>query len=43
MGKKHTALIFSFGPEEENYYVIDQWLFQELLEYLRDKDAAYES
>lgn len=43
MGKKYTALVFSFGPGEENHYVIDEWLFQELLEYLQEKDADHES
>lgn len=39
MGKKYTALIFNFGPDEENHYVIDEWLFLELLEYLKTKDS----
>ena len=38
MGKKYTALAFNFGPDEPNYYVIDEYLFQDLLEYLRNKD-----
>lgn len=37
MGKKYTALVFNFGPGEENHYVIDEWLFKELLEYLENK------
>ena len=37
MGKPYSALVFSFGPGEENHYVIDEWLFQELLEYLKTK------
>lgn len=37
IGKPYTALVFNFGPEEENHYVIDEWLFQELLEYLQKK------
>lgn len=38
MGKKHSALVFSFGPDEENHYIIDEYLFQELLEYLKTKE-----
>ena len=38
MGKKYTALAFNFGPDEPNYYIIDEYLFQDLLEYLRNKD-----
>lgn len=38
MGKKYTALVFNFGPGEENHYVIDEWLFLELVEYLKVKE-----
>lgn len=37
MGKKYSALVFSFGPDEPNHYVIDEYLFQELIEYLKTK------
>lgn len=39
MGKPYTALVFNFGPDEDNHYVIDEWLFQELLEYLKKKEG----
>ena len=35
MGKPYTALVFNFGPNEENHYVIDEDLFQTLVEYLK--------
>lgn len=38
MGKKHSAVVFSFGPDEENHYIIEEYLFQELLEYLKQVD-----
>lgn len=38
MGKKHSALVFSFGPDEPNHYIIDEYLFQDLLEYLKIKE-----
>lgn len=38
MGKEHSAIVFNFGPDEENHYIIDEYLFQELLEYLSKKD-----
>lgn len=38
MGKPYSALVFNFGPDEPNYYVIDKYLFQDLLEYLEKKD-----
>lgn len=34
MGKPHSALVFNFGPGEDNHYVIDEYLFQMLLEYI---------
>ncbi len=36
MGKKHQAIAFNFGPGEENHYIIDEYLFQELLKYLKE-------
>ena len=36
--KEHQAIVFSFGPGEENHYIIDEYLFLELLEYLKAKD-----
>ena len=35
MGKPHSAIVFNFGPGEENHYIIDEYLFLELLEYLK--------
>lgn len=37
MGKKHEAIVFNFGPGEENHYIIDEYLFLELLEHLNTK------
>lgn len=37
MSKPFNALAFNFGPDEPNYYIIDENLFQELLEYLENK------
>ena len=34
MGKSYSALVFNFGPNSENYYVIDEKLFKLLNEYL---------
>lgn len=34
MGKPYSALVFNFGPNEPNYYVIDEQLFQTLVTYL---------
>lgn len=37
MGKEYTALVFNFGLNEPNYYIINEELFCELLEYLNNK------
>ena len=37
MDKKYSALAFNFGPNEKNYYIIDEYLFELLLDKL-DKD-----
>jgi hypothetical protein len=39
MGKPYSAVVFNFGPGEENHYIIDEYLFQELLEYLKTKET----
>lgn len=42
MGKAHTALVINFGPDEpynENHYIIDEYLFKTLLEYLEQKNS----
>lgn len=36
MGKPYSAIAFNFGPNSENYYVIDERLFKELLNLLRE-------
>lgn len=36
MGKANTAIVFNFGPGEENHYIIDEYLFKELQEYLKN-------
>lgn len=35
--KQHQAVVFNFGPGEENHYIIDEYLFLELLGYLEQK------
>lgn len=34
MGKPYSAVVFNFGPDEENHYIIDEYLFLELLTHL---------
>ena len=33
-GHLYSALVFNFGPDEPNHYVIDEYLFQDLINYL---------
>lgn len=35
MGKKNSALAFNFGPGEKNYYIIDEYLFEFLVDNLK--------
>ena len=37
MGKEYSAIAINFGPDEPNYYVINEYLFQDLIEYLQIK------
>lgn len=42
MGKAHTALVFNFGPDapyNENHYIIDEYLFLELQEHLKQQNT----
>lgn len=34
MGKPYSALVFNFGPDEKNYFVIDEYLFETLVNSL---------
>lgn len=38
MGKPYTAIAFNFGPDQDNYYIIDKFLFQELIKYIGKED-----
>lgn len=34
MHRLYSALAFNFGPDEDNYYVIDEKLFKKLVDFL---------
>lgn len=36
MGKPYSAIAFNFGPNEKNYYIIDDELFEELITHLNE-------
>ena len=36
IGKPYTALLFNFGPGQNNYAIIDENLFQDLLNFLNE-------
>lgn len=38
MGKPYSALAFNFGPGQPNYYIIDESMFETLLEILNSDD-----
>ncbi len=37
MGKEYNALAFNFGPDMQNYYVIDEYTFKELISQEEEK------
>lgn len=37
MHKPYSAVVINFGPGEENYYIINEELFQTLQEYLEEQ------
>ena len=38
MKKKHSAVVFSFGPNSKNYYILDEQTFLEMKELLDEKE-----
>lgn len=38
MGKPYSALAFNFGPDEPNYYIIDEALFETLIAALENEE-----
>lgn len=40
MGKPYSALAFNFGPDEKNYYIIDEQLFEFLVEALNNEEIT---
>lgn len=36
-GHPYSAIAFNFGPNQENYYIIDEFLFKELIKHLQEK------
>ena len=42
MGKKYNAVVINFGPEapyNENHFIINETLFQKLIQYLEAEDG----
>lgn len=39
-GTPHQAVVFNFGPGEENHYIIDEYLFLELIDHLKTLDKT---
>lgn len=37
MHRSYSALAFNFGPDEDNYYIIDEKLFKKLVDFLEQK------
>ena len=39
MGKPYSALAFNFGPDQPNYYIIDESLFETLVSVLDNEEG----
>lgn len=39
-GTPHEAIVFNFGPDEPNRYIIDEYLFKFLIEQLNELDET---
>lgn len=39
-GTPHQAVVFNFGPDQENHYIIDEYLFQFLKEKLDELEET---
>ena len=37
MGNDYSIITFSFGPDQSNYYILDEQTFQEFLDFLRNR------
>jgi hypothetical protein len=37
-GNPYSAIAFNFGPDSNNYYIIEEYLFLELLDHLKTLD-----
>lgn len=42
MKKKHSAVVFSFGPSSKNYYIVDEQTFLEMKDILDEKERNEE-
>jgi len=38
MGKKYSAIAFNYGPDEENFYIVSEYMFKELLQKLAESE-----
>ena len=39
MNKPYSAVVFNFGPDEENHYIIDEYLFETLINALKEDNS----
>lgn len=37
MGLPYQSVCFSFGPDEPNYFIIDEYMMSEFIQYLKEK------
>ena len=39
MGKEYNALAFNFGPDTQNYYILDEYTFKVAMDLLNNEEA----
>lgn len=40
-GKEYYALAYNYGPNQDNYFVIPQWMFEEYLEFIKNSRQSW--
>lgn len=38
MGKDYSVIAFNFGPNEKNYYILDEYAFEDFMDLLEERD-----
>ena len=39
MGKDYSVVVINFGPDQENYYILDETTFNEFVDFINNKSS----